>query len=218
MKRPTSPLIAVILTLTAAAGARAGQLAPGETGRGPDFYYGFEPPVDGEVIDTVSAPFEVSVMWQGTRYFQQGTLTQQVYREDDGRLAFLYLYDETAAANATADVVSLAATGFTGFTTDAYADVFFPPVVSRSADGDRITSVDGGEGDAGLLVRTNATAYVLDGTGPAFTAMVRFQGNGGGSPDQPATLGTFRPVPEPSSAALLAAAAPLALGRRRARR
>ena len=104
-----------------------------------------------------------------------------------------------------------------GFTTDASADVFFPPIVSRSADGDRITSVDGGEGDAGLLIRTNATAYAPDGTGPAFTAMVRFQGNGGGSPDQAATLGTFRPVPEPSSAALLVAA-PVALRRRRARR
>ena len=112
---------------------------------------------------------------------------------------------------------SLAPIAFTGFATDAYATVFFPPIVSRSADGDRITSADGGEGDAELLVRTNATAYALDEAGAAFTAMVRFQGNAGGSPDQPATLATFRPVPEPSAAALLVAAAPLAL-RRRARR
>ena len=194
--------------------AHAGDLAPGASASGPDYAYNGAPPVTGSVIATRTTPFEVSVGSGATRSFQQGTLTQQVYREDTNRLSFLYTIT-SGQSNATADLISLAGTGFSGYTTDVFSDADFPPQFTRSANGDRITALDGGVPSAGLLVRTNALAYAEGGTG---VATIRFQGNPGGTPDQLASFATFQPVPEPSALALLGGAGMLLPRRRRSAR
>lgn len=200
-----------ILLLVPTSVAVAGELAPGGSATGPDYAYNGAPPVQGTVVGSKSSPFEVSVVAEDVRYFQQGTLTQQVYREESGRLSFLYTIT-AGQSNATTDLVSLAATGFSGFTTDVFSNADFPPQFTRSANGDRVTVLDNGTPGTGLLIRTNALDYAEGGTG---VAAIRFQGNPGGTPDQVASFATFRPVPEPSALALLGSAGLLALRRRR---
>jgi hypothetical protein len=195
--------------------ARAGDLPPGARRSDIEFYsYSTpgRPPVTGDVIATKAEPFVVTTSNEDGEFFRRGTFNQQVIRQPDGRLAFYYFLTE-GASNSNADGVSLAATGFAGFAVDATAQVDDPPIFIRSVDGDTITVLDGGDPpNSEMLLKTDALAFADGGTA---TAVIRFQGIGGGGPDQTVTIDTFRPVPEPAGLTLLAPAATALLRRRR---
>jgi hypothetical protein len=200
------------LTLAIAAVARAGDLPPGARRSDLEFSYSTagQPPVTGDVIATRSEPFEINSSNVEGEFYLRGTINQQVIRQPDGRLAFYYFLTK-GAANAMADGVLLAATGFSGFAVDAAVCVDSTPILIRSADGDRITVLDGGDGpDSEMLLKTDAFAFADGGTA---TEVIRFQGSAESGPDQSVTMTTYQPVPEPTGLLAFAPAA-LALLRR----
>jgi hypothetical protein len=199
----------------AAASARAGDLPPGATRSDIEFYYynnGGQPPVTGDVIASKSQPFELTTSNEFGEFFRRGTFNQQVIRQPDGHLAFYYFLTP-GEANATADGVSLTATGFAGFAVDATAHVDIPPIFTRSADGNVITVIDGNDPpNSEMLLKTDAFAFADGGTA---TEVIRFQGSASSGPDQSVTIDAFRPVPEPTGLTVLAPAAVALLRRRR---
>jgi hypothetical protein len=163
-----------------------------------------------------------------------GTLTNSVYRTPSGTLAFVYdvfvepiTYDNPTRPRAPVQELSeLVAGGYAGFLTDVsgiFDDGSGVFLASRSID----ASLVSGRLSNGLarvpyfVIETNATAF--DDLGlSAFTAgdefLVTPENDQVYSQDSAVLVGTFRPVPEPTAAALLIAPALGLLRRRRAMR
>jgi len=155
----------VSVLLFGSAGARAGLIAPGETGSGHTFLT--DGPLTGTVVAERTVPYEFSAPDEvpddpdvPATLFARGTITSRVLRDDaTGRLTFVYTGTQTAT-NSIVDLDALAVVGFAGFTTDVVTDQS-GTLVNRSTDGDAITlSFDSSEDVNGLfVVRTNATAF-----------------------------------------------------------
>jgi hypothetical protein len=158
-------IAALSVALSACVGARAGVVAPGETGSGPAF--GFDQVPSGAVLAERTVPYEFTGLSDDpadplppVELFARGTITSRVIRDSEtGGLTFIYEGTQTAT-NSIIDLNTLVLRGFTGFTTDVLHGQS-DTLVRRSADGDTISldfsfseNVDGV-----FVVRTNATNF-----------------------------------------------------------
>ena len=193
--------------------AIAGELAPGEGGTEFEDYGIYPMPPEseyrGELLAERSEPFTFEAVDEGEPVFVGGTFTSRVYRDaGTGGLAFLYLLD--GSGNNVHDLESLRQVGFGGGPLDVYTDID-DFGVQRSADGDRLDWGFNREGlNVEFLVRTGQGPYALVQDG--FDVTIDFEPGGrsaGGDFD------AYAPVPEPSGAAVLAAAFAVLLRRSR---
>jgi hypothetical protein len=200
--------------------ARAADVAPGERqySRDPAVLPGWSTsaaPVDGEVLGTLTTPFDVRDPEIPDVLFSRGTFTARVVREAgrDG-LTFDYRLVESASGGPP-EIGPIEVGGFRTYATDVRSRVLAEEEaylgIVRSADGDLLRFEYDSPGlDEYLIVRTNAPAFAEGGL-----MRVGYEMSGGdGFGTIP--LPTFRPVPEPAACALLAASV-LFLARRRRR-
>ena len=169
-------------------------------------------PVSGEVLGTLTTPFEVRDTKVPDRIHSRGTFTARVIREP-GRpgLTFDYDLDETAFFG-PADLGPIEIPGFGTFSTDVRSRVLAEEEwlgIIRSADGDLLRIEYDSDGlDEYLIVRTNASDFAADGL-----TRVHYVTRGDDFGWLP--FPTFRPVPEPGAGALVATGVAAAVVRRR---
>jgi hypothetical protein len=212
----TLRLFILALAAGVAPAASAAEVVPGERQFSNDTkilpaYSTSAAPVNGEVLGSMSTPFEVRDAEIPDRIYSGGTFTARVIREP-GRpgLTFDYDLDETAFWGPS-DIGPIEIAGFGTFSTDVRSRVLAEEEewlsIIRSADGDLLRFEYDSEGlDEYLIIRTNAPGFAPDGL---MSVHYVTRADDFGTIPFP----TFRPVPEPGTCALVAA--PLALARRR---
>jgi hypothetical protein len=208
---------AAVLALALSADARAVVYNPDGTTPPYDDWYERRRDLEiqhwpGEVLASRTTPFEIRVYSAkaGRDLAVAGSLTQEVVRETEtGYLSFHYRVGAIRLTQDTTDFEGLTLEGFGTYFTDVRSDVRDDDFSLRRLNGGDTFFYWLDDFNHHLVIRTNAPAF---DDGGSLNYHVDWDGWGeAGS----ATVGTFRPVPEPAGLISLGAAA-LPLRRRRA--